>query len=127
MGININGVLNINTIGASTIKRELPPPPPTFNFSITNDVYPVVVITGISGFTLTGSTGTPAGIISFGFTYTVDYSNGYTSIYFTLYQNGNTIFYTPTQTTIGSTVYATYPSLLVAKDDTILITIFTSD
>jgi len=104
----------------------------TFNFSLTNNTSGLITVTSISGFASTpafngnqsfNSIGT-TGTISFGFTYITN-SSGY--IYFVLYKNGVVIFYTPNQVYIAPTTYATYPPLLVEKDDTILIDIFTSD
>jgi len=110
------------------------PPPIIFNFSLTNNISSFLTVIGISGFTSTPTfTGasffnsigsSPTGIISFGLSFNP--TPGYT-YYLTLYKNGVGIFGNPTEVYIAPTVYGTYPPLLVAKDDTILIDIFTSD
>jgi hypothetical protein len=121
---NNNGSGNFSLIG---------PPVPTFNFSLTNNISGFLTVTSISGFTSTpafngnqffNSIGTPTGIISFSLSYIP--TPGY-AYFFNLYKNGVGIFGNPTEVNISGVIYGTYPPLLVAKDDTILIDIFTSD
>jgi len=122
--INNNGSGNFSLIG---------PPVPTFNFSLNNNISGFLTVTSISGFTSTpafdgsqgfNSIGTSTGTISFSLSYII--TPGY-AYFFNLYKNGVSIFGNPTAVNISGILYGTYPPLLVAKDDTILIDIFTSD
>ena len=104
----------------------------TFNFSLTNNISPYLIVTSISGFISTPAFNGNQYFNSIGTTGTISFSLSYipTSGYyyfFTLYKNGVAIFGNPSEVYIAPTIYGTYPPLLVAKDDTILIDIVTSD